>query len=133
MGGLSGLYLFLSALFHTSFVCDPEEAGSKPPEGCRSGSTANGAIFHGDAAAIASRCDCRCQRAGVYPGDGEFVVPDLLGAPDTLMLGKMMWIEFFNNKDWPMASALTMVLLVALIIPFILMQNYEQQDRREEE
>lgn len=67
------------------------------------------------------------------PVMGEFVVPDLLGGPDTLMLGKMMWIEFFNNKDWPMASALTMVLLVALIIPFILMQNYEQQDRREEE
>ncbi len=63
------------------------------------------------------------------PTMGEFIIPDLLGGPDVLMLGKMMWIEFFNNKDWPVASALTVVLLVALIIPFVLMQNYEQLDR----
>ncbi|MDF2182837.1 ABC transporter permease subunit [Neptuniibacter sp. CAU 1671] len=62
------------------------------------------------------------------PTMGEFIIPDLLGGPDVLMLGKMMWIEFFNNKDWPVASALTVVLLVALIIPFVLMQNYEQLD-----
>lgn len=62
------------------------------------------------------------------PVMGEFVIPDLLGGPDVLMLGKLMWVEFFNNKDWPMASALTMVLLVALIIPFVLMQNYERKD-----
>ena len=65
------------------------------------------------------------------PTMGEFVIPDLLGGPDVLMLGKIMWIEFFNNKDWPLASALTVVLLVALIIPFVLMQNYEQSERRE--
>lgn len=62
------------------------------------------------------------------PVMGEFVIPDLLGGPDALMLGKIMWVEFFNNKDWPMASALTMVLLVALIIPFVLMQNYNQEE-----
>ncbi len=67
------------------------------------------------------------------PVMGEFIIPDLLGGPDVLMLGKMMWIEFFNNKDWPLASALTMVLLVALIIPFVLMQNYDQPDRRDDE
>ena len=61
------------------------------------------------------------------PVMGEFVIPDLLGGPNTLMLGKIMWLEFFNNKDWPVASALTIVLLVVLIIPFILMQNYERQ------
>ena len=61
------------------------------------------------------------------PVMGEFVIPDLLGGPDTLMLGKLMWIEFFNNKDWPVASALTTVLLIALIIPFIFMQNYERK------
>ncbi len=61
------------------------------------------------------------------PVMGEFVIPDLLGGPDSLMLGKLMWIEFFNNKDWPVASALTTVLLIVLIIPFILMQNYEKK------
>ena len=65
------------------------------------------------------------------PVMGEFVIPDLLGGPDVLMLGKMMWMEFFNNKDWPLASALTIVLLVALIIPFVLMQNYEARDSEE--
>jgi putrescine transport system permease protein len=65
------------------------------------------------------------------PTMGEFVIPDLLGGPDVLMLGKLMWIEFFNNKDWPLASALTVVLLVALIIPFVLMQRYEQTERSE--
>jgi putrescine transport system permease protein len=65
------------------------------------------------------------------PVMGEFVVPDLLGGPDVLMLGKLMWVEFFNNKDWPIASALTMVLLVVLIIPFVLMQNYEQKEEED--
>lgn len=65
------------------------------------------------------------------PVMGEFVIPDLLGGPDVLMVGKMMWVEFFNNKDWPLASALTVVLLVLLIIPFVLMQNYEQKDAEE--
>lgn len=66
------------------------------------------------------------------PVMGEFVIPDLLGGPDVLMLGKMMWVEFFNNKDWPLASALTIVLLFALIIPFVLMQSYEQEDVEKE-
>lgn len=63
----------------------------------------------------------------LIPVMGEFVIPDLLGGPDTLMIGKMMWMEFFNNKDWPLASALASVLLVALIIPFMLMRHFEQR------
>ncbi len=59
------------------------------------------------------------------PVMGEFVIPDLLGGPDTLMLGKLMWMEFFNNKDWPLASALAVVLLVILVVPFIVMRHYE--------
>lgn len=62
------------------------------------------------------------------PVMGEFVIPDLLGGPDTLMLGKLMWTEFFSNKDWPLASALAAVLLVVLIIPFMLLRHYEQRD-----
>ena len=61
------------------------------------------------------------------PVMGEFVIPDLLGGPDTLMIGKLMWTEFFSNKDWPLASALAAVLLVLLIIPFVLMRHYEQR------
>lgn len=61
------------------------------------------------------------------PVMGEFVIPDLLGGPDTLMIGKTLWMEFFNNKDWPMASALASLLLVVLIIPFVIMRHYEQQ------
>lgn len=61
------------------------------------------------------------------PVMGEFVIPDLLGGPDTLMIGKLMWTEFFNNKDWPLASSLAAVLLVVLIIPFVVMRHYEQK------
>jgi len=65
------------------------------------------------------------------PVMGEFVIPDLLGGPDTLMIGKTLWMEFFNNKDWPMASALASLLLVVLIIPFVIMRHYEQQSAEE--
>lgn len=61
------------------------------------------------------------------PVMGEFVIPDLLGGPDSLMLGKLMWTEFFNNRDWPVASALAAVLLVVLIIPFLLLRHYESR------
>lgn len=61
------------------------------------------------------------------PVMGEFVIPDLLGGPDSLMLGKLMWTEFFNNRDWPVASALAAVLLVVLIVPFLLLRHYESR------
>lgn len=57
------------------------------------------------------------------PAVGEFVVPDLLGGPDTLMIGKLVWSEFFQNRDWPAASALAIVLLVLLIVPVILLER----------
>lgn len=66
------------------------------------------------------------------PVMGEFVIPDLLGGPDTLMIGKMLWMEFFNNKDWPMASALAAVLLVVLIVPFVVMRHFEQRAAEEQ-
>jgi len=61
------------------------------------------------------------------PVMGEFVIPDLLGGPDTLMLGKLMWTEFFNNKDWPLASSLAALLLLALIVPFVLLRHFERR------
>jgi putrescine transport system permease protein len=61
------------------------------------------------------------------PVVGEFVIPDLLGGPQSLMVGKMLWTEFFSNKDWPLASALAIVLLALLVVPFVLMQRLEQR------
>ena len=64
------------------------------------------------------------------PVMGEFVIPDLLGGPDALMIGKLMWTEFFNNKDWPLASALAAVLLAVLVIPFVLWRHYEHRQEQ---
>jgi putrescine transport system permease protein len=61
------------------------------------------------------------------PVMGEFVIPDLLGGPDTLMIGKLLWTEFFSNKDWPLASALAAVLLCVLIIPFVALRHFERR------
>lgn len=57
------------------------------------------------------------------PAVGEFVIPDLLGGSGTLMIGKTLWIEFFNNRDWPVASAVAMLLLIVLVVPIVLFQN----------
>ena len=61
------------------------------------------------------------------PVVGEFVIPDLLGGPGSLMIGKMLWTEFFGNKDWPLAAALAICLLGLLVVPFVLMQRLESR------
>jgi putrescine transport system permease protein len=61
------------------------------------------------------------------PAVGEFVIPDLLGGPDSLMVGKLMWTEFFSNKDWPLASALALVMLIVLVVPFVALQRLHQR------
>ena len=61
------------------------------------------------------------------PVVGEFVIPDLLGGPDSLMIGKVLWTEFFSNKDWPLAAALATCLLGLLVVPFVLMQRLESR------
>jgi putrescine transport system permease protein len=55
------------------------------------------------------------------PALGEFIIPELLGGPDTLMVGRVLWSEFFSNHDWPFASALAIVLLAAVLLPAALM------------
>jgi putrescine transport system permease protein len=57
------------------------------------------------------------------PVMGEFIIPDLLGGSDTLMLGRMIWTEFFANRDWPLASAIAMVLLALVMVPIVLAQR----------
>ena len=56
------------------------------------------------------------------PAIGEFVIPALLGGPDTLMIGKVLWTEFFSNRDWPVASAVAIAMLVLLVIPIMLLR-----------
>jgi putrescine transport system permease protein len=56
---------------------------------------------------------------------GEFVVPDLLGGSDTLMIGRTLWSEFFSNRDWPLASAVAVVLLAVLVVPIVLYRDLE--------
>jgi putrescine transport system permease protein len=57
------------------------------------------------------------------PAVGEFVIPDLLGGTETLMIGKVLWDEFFTNGDWPLASAVAVCLLVLLVGPIALFQR----------
>jgi putrescine transport system permease protein len=57
------------------------------------------------------------------PALGEFIIPDLLGGPGTLMLGHVLWTEFFNNHDWPLASALAVSLLVMVLTPAAFLQR----------
>lgn len=65
------------------------------------------------------------------PALGEFVIPSLLGGSETLMIGKVLWEEFFSNRDWPVASAVATILLLLLIVPIILFQRNEQKQREE--
>ncbi|WP_178116645.1 ABC transporter permease subunit [Pseudomonas sp. L-22-4S-12] len=62
------------------------------------------------------------------PVVGEFVIPELLGGPETLMIGKVLWQEFFNNRDWPVASALAVVMLAILIVPIILFNRNQAKE-----
>lgn len=57
------------------------------------------------------------------PVIGEFVIPDLLGGAGTQMIGRTIWVEFFNNRDWPVASAVTVILLIILVVPIVLVQS----------
>ncbi|HEV7386498.1 MAG TPA: putrescine ABC transporter permease PotH, partial [Phenylobacterium sp.] len=59
------------------------------------------------------------------PMVGEFVIPDLLGGSDTLMLGRTIWTEFFADRDWPAASAVAIALLATLAVPIGLFQRQQ--------
>ncbi|MCH3719312.1 ABC transporter permease subunit, partial [Campylobacter lari] len=64
------------------------------------------------------------------PAVGEYVIPEMLGGANTLMMGRVMWNEFFNNTDWPMASAVTCVMVLLLLVPLALFQ-YNQVKQQE--
>ncbi|MCI0151848.1 ABC transporter permease subunit [Paraburkholderia sediminicola] len=63
------------------------------------------------------------------PSVGEYVIPEILGGSGTLMIGRLMWDEFFNNTDWPMASAVTVAMVVLLLGPIAAFQHYQNRER----
>ncbi|MGB9328493.1 MAG: ABC transporter permease subunit [Pseudolabrys sp.] len=58
---------------------------------------------------------------------GEFVIPDLLGGSETLMIGQTLWTEFFANRDWPVASAIAITLLALLLVPMLFYERLQQR------
>ena len=64
---------------------------------------------------------------------GEFVIPSLLGGSGTLMIGKVLWEEFSSNRDWPVASAVAIVLLLILVVPIVLFQRNQQKQQEAEQ
>ena len=75
-------------------------------------------------------------RAGIIAGTmlvgipvvGEFVIPEMLGGDATLMIGRVLWQEFFNNRDWPVASAVATVMLLLLIVPIMIFRHYQAKE-----
>lgn len=63
------------------------------------------------------------------PAVGEFVIPELLGGPDSIMIGRVLWQEFFNNRDWPVASAVAIIMLLLLIVPIMWFHKHQQKKR----
>lgn len=74
-------------------------------------------------------------KAGIIAGSmlvfipcvGEFVIPELLGGPETLMIGRVLWDEFFSNNDWPMASAVAVVMVLLIIVPLAIFNKYQAE------
>ena len=61
------------------------------------------------------------------PCVGEFVIPELLGGPETLMIGRVLWDEFFANNDWPMASSVAVVMVLLIVLPLALFNKYQAE------
>ncbi|WMC09297.1 putrescine ABC transporter permease PotH [Oceanimonas pelagia] len=62
------------------------------------------------------------------PAVGEFVIPELLGGPDTLLIGRVLWQEFFNNRDWPVAAAVASVMLLLLMVPIMWFHRIQRRE-----
>ena len=59
------------------------------------------------------------------PAVGEYVIPELLGGPNTLMIGRVLWDEFFSNNDWPMAAAVAVVMIALILVPMAILNKAE--------
>ncbi|PSJ47559.1 putrescine ABC transporter permease PotH [Zobellella endophytica] len=62
------------------------------------------------------------------PAVGEFVIPELLGGPDTLLIGRVLWQEFFNNRDWPIAAAVASIMLLLLMVPIMWFHRTQRKE-----
>jgi putrescine transport system permease protein len=62
------------------------------------------------------------------PAVGEFVIPRLLGGTNSLMIGRVLWDEYFLNRNWPIASAVAMAMLLLLVLPIMVFQHYQAQE-----
>jgi putrescine transport system permease protein len=62
------------------------------------------------------------------PVVGEYVIPELLGGTETVMIGKVLWQEFFNNRDWPVASALALIMVIILLVPISLFHRFQNKE-----
>jgi putrescine transport system permease protein len=79
-------------------------------------------------------------KAGIIAGSmlvfipcvGEFVIPELLGGPETLMIGRVLWDEFFSNNDWPMASSLAVVIVLMVIVPLAIFSKYQAESQEKQ-
>jgi len=63
------------------------------------------------------------------PCVGEYVIPELLGGPETLMIGRVIWDEFFSNNDWPMASTVAVVMILLIIVPLAVFGKYQAESQ----
>nr|WP_207184969.1 ABC transporter permease subunit [Rubrivivax gelatinosus] len=61
------------------------------------------------------------------PCVGEYVIPELLGGPETLMIGRVIWDEFFSNNDWPMASSVAVIMILLIIVPLAIFNKYQAE------
>ena len=61
------------------------------------------------------------------PAVGEYVIPELLGGPETLMIGHVLWDEFFTNNDWPMASSVTVAVILLILVPMAIFNKYKAE------
>jgi putrescine transport system permease protein len=74
-------------------------------------------------------------KAGIIAGSmlvfipcvGEFVIPELLGGPETLMTGSVVWTEFFSNNDWPLASSLAVSMILLILVPLAIFNKYQAE------
>ena len=62
------------------------------------------------------------------PCVGEFVIPELLGGPQTLMIGRVLWDEFFSNNDWPLASSVAIAMILLIIVPMAIFSKYQAEN-----
>jgi putrescine transport system permease protein len=64
----------------------------------------------------------------LIPAVGEFVIPELLGPSENLMIGRVLWQEFFDNRDWPVASAVSLAVLLLLLVPIMIFHHYQSKE-----